>query len=214
MTTSKLSEQFEALIICVPDHINMFKWQSKYDLLQNTSDKFQWSHNRPLSGNESLANLFLAFLMNDGKEHLFYEHYIIFQDIFSHLFGTVQGNTLGHNSVLEEKSDDEPSLFKASLTLICHMQSLCVRLKIVFQFCVPEHKTLSYTSSKSLERYSFPDNKCGARDMDRFQGIQLPSFSIHRLLVSWSVTKIIVHSPGFLWAGIIHTSGKKTCFNI
>lgn len=109
--------------------------------------------------------------MNDGKEHLFYEHYIIFQDIFSHLFGTVQGNTLGHNSVLEKKSDDEPSLFKASLALICHMQSLCVRLKIIFQFCVPEHKTLSYTSSKSLERYSSPDNKCSARDMDRFQEI-------------------------------------------
>jgi hypothetical protein len=86
--------------------------------------------------------------------------------------------------VLEGNSDDEPSLFKDSLTLICHMQSLCVRLKIIFQFCVPEHKTLSYNSSKSLERYASPDNKYSARNMDRFQGIQLPNFSVHGVRIS------------------------------
>lgn len=74
------------------------------------------------------------FFLNDGKEYLFYGHYI-FPTIFFHLFGTLQGNILDHNSVPAENSNDEPSLFKASLTLICHMQSPCVTLKIIFQFC-------------------------------------------------------------------------------
>lgn len=127
---------------------------------------------------------FPCFFLNDGKEHFFYGHYIIFPSIFFHLFGTLQGNTLGHNSVLEENSNDEPGLFKDSLTLICHMQSLCVRLKIVFQFCEPVHKTLSYNSSKSLERDASPDNKCSIRNMDKFQGIQLLSFSDHGVSLS------------------------------
>lgn len=43
-------------------------------------------NNRLLSGDDGLANLFI----NDGKEHLFYEHYIIFPTTFSHLFGTLR----------------------------------------------------------------------------------------------------------------------------
>lgn len=168
MTTSKESEQLETLVVCVSDHINMLKWHSKYDLPQNNLGEFQWSRNRLLSGNDGLANIFLAFFLNDGKEHLFYEHYIIFPTIFFHLFGTLQGNTLGNNSALQESSDDEPSFFEASLTLICRMQLLCVRLKIIFQFCIPEHKTLSYNSSKSLERYSFADNQHSTRNRDSF----------------------------------------------
>lgn len=115
--------------------------------------------------------------------------------------------------MLEENSDDEPSLFKAFLTLICHMQSLCVRLKIVFQFCVPGHKSYHTLHPNHWRDIPLQVRSAALGIWTDSREHNYPVSQFIDFLVSWSVTKIIVHSPGLLCAGISYTSGKKMCFN-
>lgn len=128
----------EALAMCIYSHINMFKMTLKAWSTSRFVRCIQWSCNTLLSRNDSFVNLFLTFIWMMAKKVLFYVHYVVFPTIFFHLLGALPGNTVGHNSVLEGNSDDEPYFCKDSLTLICHMWSLCVRLKMVVQVCVPE----------------------------------------------------------------------------
>lgn len=125
-----LREWPEALAMCIYSHINVFKTTLKAWSTSCFVRCIQWSCNILLSRKDGFVNLFLTFIWIMAKKVLFYGHYVVFPTIFFHLLGALPGNTLGHNSVLEGNSDDEPYFCKDSLTLICHMWSLCVRLKM------------------------------------------------------------------------------------
>lgn len=138
-----------------------------------------------------------CFSLNDGKEETFYGHYAIFPIIFFHLFGALPGITLGHNSGLQENSDDEPHFCKDPLTLICHMWSLCVRLKMtVLQVWVPEQ---AHHRTPPNHRRDAAQAEAGV-----WRGSRDNNHLLFQFIVPGLVTKIILYFLGFCGLDLSH----------
>ena len=166
----------------------------------------QWSCSTLISGNDRFISLFLAFIWMMAKKTLFYGHLVMFPTVFLHLLGALPGNTLGHNSVLEENSDDEPCFCKDSLTLICHMWSLCGRLKMVVQVCVPEQAHRRTPPNHRRDAYQdIQKQECG-----KVPGMTVTCLSSSLCQDQW---QNLLHRSWISVACIYHACGKKKmCF--